>query len=166
MSTFDVGAVPQRFEHSVGEPGAEQVVDGGHAEDVVDAEDGVLVRDAGDEVVERDRALKVFAEGLLEHDPAPRGQAGGTEARDRGGKRRWREGQVGGDGPGVGVDHGGDAAWVGEIDRPVAQRAHERRAGLSGDVGGMAVEPVAGECSEAVVVKSLASGAHDVEAGG
>jgi hypothetical protein len=98
LHVVDVVAVPDRLEAGVGETHHQQVLHRLLAEEVVDAVGLVLVEHLQNPAVERARRLRVGAERLLDHQPAPAAlahrQAGLFETAHDPAEKRGRRGQV------------------------------------------------------------------------
>jgi hypothetical protein len=75
LHVIDVVFVPDRFEHSVGEPQRDQVLHGLAAKEVVDAEHPLLRHHAVHQLVELAGGLEIYAEWLLQHHPRSLRQA-------------------------------------------------------------------------------------------
>jgi hypothetical protein len=67
LDLVDVGAVPDRLEHAVGQPGAEHALYGGHGQEVIHSKHVAFVHELREEAIERPRALEVLSERFLEH---------------------------------------------------------------------------------------------------
>ena len=96
----------------------------------------------------------------------PRRQARSPQALDGGREQTRRQRQVGGHGRARAVDHGGDTRRVGDVDRPVAQRAQQRLARRRRNVGGVLGQALGDASPERLVVQVLPGRAHDGEAFG
>ncbi len=71
LDMVDAVAVPDRFEHSIGEAQRHDVLHRLLAEEVVDPEDLIFAECPQNTGVQRARRLQVVAEGFLEHDAPP-----------------------------------------------------------------------------------------------
>jgi hypothetical protein len=79
--TWDVIAVPDRLEQSIGEPQNENVLDRFLSEVVIDAIELVLVEGIEEVMIELARWREISAERLLDDDPTPRTVFLAREAR-------------------------------------------------------------------------------------
>src|SRR5262252_939796 len=132
-------AVPDGFEHAVGQPGTEYVLHRRHGQEVVYPEYRRLGHQLGEQPVQLDGAVQVFAEGLLQDDLAARRQARIVQSGDGDGENGRREGEVGGD-RSVAGDDIRDAGYVGDIGLVVTRRRHDRLPGGGGKLVAVTIE--------------------------
>ena len=91
LDFVDVGAVPDRLEHTVGQSSSEHVLHGGHGQKVIDPKHVAFVDQLRQEAIQRPRALEVFAKGFLDNDLTVRGKR--RPAQRRNGDREHGRGQ-------------------------------------------------------------------------
>jgi hypothetical protein len=153
----DVLAVPGGLENTVGQPGAENVLNGRHGQEVVDPVHRVLRDDLSQQQVQLGSLLQVLTEGLFQHDRAALRKPGTVQRRHRGGSDGRRECQVCRDRPATG-DQGCQAARVGDVRTVVLGRGYD---GVSGVRRIQALVLVQlGACPRAVFVVNPALPAH------
>ena len=136
----DMGAVPQGFQHPVGEPAAQHVLHRGHGQEVVHPEHRLLRHQFGQPCVQLACAVQVFAERLLQDDPAPGRQARRAQRGDHLWEERGRQRQIQRHRLGT-VDERPDVLLVGDIGPSVVRRRHDRPPCLGREVTALPVEP-------------------------
>src|SRR6185437_10541343 len=163
LDLLDVGAVPDRLQHPVGQAGPEQRLHRGHRQEVVDPED-LLLAQRGDQLPVEGRGTgKILPERLLEHDPTPGRQADREEGVD--GEReggRWM-GEVDGHRVATG-DAGGNGRRVAEVESLVAQPTDDEIPRPRPGGRSFRLQPGGGVRPEAIVVQVLPGGGDDLEA--
>ena len=162
LDLADVGAVPDRFEHAIGQACSKHVPHGGHRQKVVDAKHVALIDEPAEQAIQSLRAFEVLTERLLENQLTVVWEPDPAKRRDGDRKHRRRQRQVDGDWP-VTRHARRHAGVVREVEPLEARRSQQFRRINRVGVGRLALQPVGCPAAELLVVPIRGAGRNELE---